>query len=102
MPGVSGPPVATIEALATALGSDLLAPKLQGIEGLDLLEKRLLTPPVTGNAGENGEATSIVAQYQPPEGNDGHFVSFDVEAARRQTTLFIKTLADTGHATVVP
>lgn len=95
-------PVPTIEALATAFGSDLLAPKLQEIEGLDLLEKQLLTPPVTGNAGENGEATSIVAQYQPPPGNDGHFVSFDVEAARRQTTLFLKTLVDTGRATVVP
>jgi pimeloyl-ACP methyl ester carboxylesterase len=91
-------PVPTIEALATALGSDLLAPKLQSIAGLDLLEKRVLSPPVSGNA---GGVTSIVAQYEPAAGSDGHFVSFDLVAARKQTTQFIKTLVETGLATVV-
>ncbi len=96
--GDSYTPVPTIEALATAFGADLIEPELASIEGLQLAGKSVLPTPVTNNA---GQVTCVVAEYQPPTGSDGHFVSFDVAAARVQTTQFIKSLADTGSATVV-
>jgi pimeloyl-ACP methyl ester carboxylesterase len=91
-------PRPTLEALATAFGLDLVAPLLEPIPGLELLEKRVLNAPVTNNA---GEVTAIGAQFLPAQGSDGHFVSFDIEAARVQSVQFFKSLVDTGKATVV-
>ena len=86
------------EALAIAFGLDLVAPTIEPIEGLELIEKRVLTAPVTNNA---GEVTAIGAQYQPSSGSDGHFVIFDIAAAKFQSGEFFRSLVETGKATVV-
>ena len=91
-------PRPTLEALATAIGVDLVAPRLEPILGLDLLEKRVLNAPVTNNV---GEVTAIGAQYQPAQGSDGHFVSFDIAAAKLQSAEFFRSLVETGKATIV-
>ncbi|MCP4444248.1 MAG: hypothetical protein GY811_02735 [Myxococcales bacterium] len=91
-------PVPGQNALATAFGLDLVSPVLEPIAGLEFLEKRVLNPPVTNNA---GEVTAIGAQYEPPQGSDGHFVSFNVAAAKTQSAEFLRTLVETGNATVV-
>ncbi len=88
----------TLKALATAFGVHLVAPELKPIAGLKLQGKQVLSLPVTNNA---GDVTAVAAQYQPRNGEDGHFVSFDIPAARKQSALFLKTLADTGKATLV-
>ena len=95
-------PVPTIEALATAIGGDLIAPELRGIEGLTLKGRTTLQPPFDGNAGPtDNPVTSVVAQYDQDPASDGHFVAFDIPAARRQTIEFLKTLSETGKAIVV-
>ncbi len=91
-------PQPTQEALATAFGLDLVAPSLQPIEGLELIEKRVLTAPVTNNA---GEVTAVAAQYQPNSGDDGHFVIFDIPAARFRAGEFFRSQVETGKATIV-
>jgi pimeloyl-ACP methyl ester carboxylesterase len=91
-------PVPSIEALATSIDLDLLSPELRAVDGLALRGRQVLEPPVARNA---GEVTAVLAQYDEVEGSDGHFVVFDVDAAQRQSVLFIKTLAETGTATVV-
>ncbi len=91
-------PKPSIEALATAIGLNLVAPEEQAVAGLDLLGKEILTAPVAGNS---GEVTAVLTQYQEAQGSDGHFVVFDIEAARLQSTQFIKSLFDTGIATLV-
>jgi hypothetical protein len=47
---------------------------------------------LSGNLG-GGTATGILAQFPPVAGSDGHFVIFDVLAARVQSTQFMKNLA---------
>ena len=91
-------PIPSIEALATAIGVNLVVPQEREVAGLDLLGKEVLSVPATGNA---GEVTSVMAQYHEANGSDGHFVVFDIAAAQVQTSRFLKTLFDTGTATVV-
>ncbi len=91
-------PIPSIDALATAIGLNLVAPQEREVAGLELLGKQLLTLPATGNA---GEVTSVLAQYNEADGSDGHFVVFDIAAARLQSARFLKTLFDSGTATVV-
>ncbi|MGE5181892.1 MAG: hypothetical protein ACM31C_07510 [Acidobacteriota bacterium] len=92
-------PNPAIEAFATALGGDLLLPDQQDVAGLTQLRGRAtVQPPVVDNA--NG-ATAILAQYVQAPGSDGHFVVFDIPAARKQSSEFLGTLAATGQATVV-
>jgi len=43
----------------------------------------------------------VLAQYKATS-SDGHFVVFDVYAARSQSNNFLGTLARTGKATVLP
>ncbi|MGE0551368.1 MAG: hypothetical protein AB7O24_12125 [Kofleriaceae bacterium] len=88
-----------IEAFATALGADLIAnPDAQPVEGLTLRGRSTLALPVTGNL---TGATIALAQFAQLPDSDGHFVVFDVPAARRQAAAFLGTLARTGQATVV-
>jgi hypothetical protein len=41
----------------------------------------------------SGQATGVLAQFQPPAGSDGHFVAFDVPQARAQIGGFCESLA---------
>lgn len=89
-----------IEAFATALGGDLVKEAAtKPVEGLDLRERAVLDAPVTNNL--NG-VTAVLAQYTQRQGSDGHFVVFDIPAAKQQAAKFLGTLATTGKATVVP
>lgn len=91
-------PVPSIKALATSAEFDLVDSGLEGIDGLELRGKATLSAPITNNA---GSVTAVVSEYAALPGDDGHFVVFDVPEAALQATQFIKTLADTGKATVV-
>lgn len=42
----------------------------------------------------NGMASGVLAQWVPPTGTDGHFVVFNVPAARTQAAQFCRNLAD--------
>ncbi len=90
-------PLPTIEALAVAIGGHHVGPVIAPIEGLALRGRTELAAPVVGNL---GGTTAVVVQYQATS-SDGHFVVFDVDAARRQSTRFLSTLASTGTATLV-
>ena len=90
-------PLPSIEALATAMGVSPVAPQEKVVAGLELLGKELLTAPVSST----GEVTAVLTQYNEVGGSDGHFVVFDVAAAKLQSSLFIKTLFETGTATLV-
>jgi hypothetical protein len=88
-----------IEAFATSLGADLVQlPDTTDVEGLTLRGRSIMTAPFSDNY---PGATVVLAQYKQAAGSDGHFVSFDIAAARTQTAKFLGTLAATGTATVV-
>ena len=40
----------------------------------------------------NGAASGVLAQWAVPEGDDGHFVVFDVPEATAQASLFLLNL----------
>ncbi|MEZ4366292.1 MAG: hypothetical protein R2939_08375 [Kofleriaceae bacterium] len=82
-------------ALSVAIGGDQVAPAVEVLEGLTLRGRTPQPPPLAGNL---AGTTVAVAQYTSSE---GHFVVFDVPAARTQSTQFLATLAATGVATVV-
>jgi hypothetical protein len=88
-----------LEAFATALGGDLVqTADTQPIEGVTLRGRSVVPPPMMGNL--NG-ATVVTAQYKQAGTSDGHYVVFDVPAAKTQSSKFLGTLAATGQATVV-
>jgi hypothetical protein len=91
-------PVESLEALAVALGPDLVAPERRPIPWLAEVGGAIVPPPIVGN---RGDATWVVAQYDEALDSDGHFVVFDVPAAERQTIEFLRTMAADGQATVV-
>jgi hypothetical protein len=92
-------PNKSIEAFATSLGGDLvMLPDATQLEGLTLRGRSIQPAPISGNI--NG-ATVVTAQYKQAGTSDGHFVVFDVGAARTQSSKFLGTLAATGQATVV-
>lgn len=92
-------PVPSIEALATSLGVDLVEPVLSPVAGLNLLGRTVRTAPVTGN---QAGTTAVLLQYDEVPDSDGHFVLFRVDDARRQVAAFLRTLVDTGTATLPP
>ena len=92
-------PNPAIEAFATALGGDLvMTADAQPVPGLVLRASKTSPPPVSNN--RNG-VTAVLAQYKMLPGSDGHFVVFEVPAAKTQSAQFLGTLAATGTATVV-
>jgi len=91
-----------IEAFATSLASDLVTePAEKSVLGMTLRGRTVLTPPIMHNVA-NGTATAVLAQYTAPSGDDGHFVVFDVPAARQQSSEFLGTFAATATASVLP
>lgn len=92
-------PNPSIEAFATSLGGDVvMLPDAVMLDGLALRGRTIVSAPVSGNL---DGATVVTAQYKQDGANDGHFVVFDVPAARTQSSKFLGTLAATGQATVV-
>lgn len=93
-------PNPSIEAFATAVGGDIVQlPDTADIAGITLRGGTVKPAPISGNL--NG-ATAALGQYKQRSGSDGHFVVFDIAAAKRQAASFLGTLASTGTATVVP
>ncbi len=90
-------PNPAIRAFAVSIGVHQVSPIIERLEGLEIRGTDVLNPPVTGNQG----VTSVLLQYNEANGSDGHFVLFDIEAARLQSSDFLGTLAETGEATVV-
>ncbi|HEU5061114.1 MAG TPA: hypothetical protein VFU21_31500 [Kofleriaceae bacterium] len=92
-------PVPSIEALATAMRVDPVSPVESEVMGLTLAGRRVLDAPVSGNW--EGGATGVLLQYDEAEGSDGHFVIFDREDARQQSTQFLATEVADGVATLI-
>ena len=93
-------PVPSIDALATAMRIDPIGPLLSPVPGLALAGLDVLTPPVSGNVG--GTATAGLLQYREAPDSDGHFVIFDVDDARRQSAVFLRSLIDDGVPRIPP
>lgn len=92
-------PNKAIEAFATSLGGDLVElPDAVQLEGLTLRGRSIKPSPITDNL---DGVTVVTAQYKQAGTSDGHFVVFDVGAAKTQSSKFLGTLAATGQATVV-
>ncbi|MBS1120921.1 MAG: hypothetical protein H6Q90_3149 [Deltaproteobacteria bacterium] len=93
-------PNPAIEAFAVALGGDLvMLPDEQDLAGLiELRGRSVKAAPFANNV---NDVTAVLAQYKQQAGSDGHFVVFDIPAAKRQAAQFLGTLARTGTATVV-
>ncbi len=92
-------PVPSIKALATSIGVNPVAPLIEPIEGLRIQGLDALEPPIASN--HSSGATAVVAAYEQAPGSDGHFVLFDIPAARTQSIEFLATLAESGVATLV-
>ncbi|MBN1944121.1 MAG: hypothetical protein JW797_00540 [Bradymonadales bacterium] len=80
-------PERTTKELALAIGLPLMTPVLVNYP------RPPVDPPVSGNLLVGGERyTCALGQYNPPEGQDGHFVLFDNPTARSQVLGFLETL----------
>jgi len=94
------PPIG-IEALGVAAQIPPVTPVLNQVESYSLKNILPIDPPVTGNIQTRaGKITAGFLQYIPPEGIDGHFVTFYNQEAIETWTFFLSTLADTGLGTI--
>jgi hypothetical protein len=92
-------PNESADALAVALGVDLVTPKLRDEPDLLLSGRSIIDPPVTNNVTfGDGSVTGVLLQYTPV--TDGHFVLFEVAAGITQFTGFLQSWFATGTATV--
>jgi hypothetical protein len=90
-------PPPNIEALGVAIGLTPVPPIIQVVPGFGLREIESDGPPLSNNL--NG-VTGVFLQYTAVD-DDGHFVVFDIPAARLQSAKFLGTLAYTGTALLV-
>jgi hypothetical protein len=90
-------PVPNIAAFALSLGVQPLEPRLYDLPGLELTPLRWSAGPIMGNVAA-GKATGGVREYIAPPDDDGHFVIFDLWAARNAWTRFLASHTRTGVA----
>ena len=85
-----------IEALSVAMGLPRQAPGIRTVQEEQWSGITDLTVPSDGVSGNlaNGSASGVLAQWPPKAGSDGHFVVFDIPAARKQAAVFCKNLSD--------
>ncbi len=93
--GDSYSPPRGCEALAMAFGVPIQTavihePQDAAWGGLD--EITIPAEGLSGNLG-GGLASGVLAQWEP-QGDDGHFVVFDIPRARKQSSVFLRNLAD--------
>jgi hypothetical protein len=81
-------PDPNIAAFALSLGVQPVGPRLYDIPGLELTGMQWGSRPVQNNVA-NGTATGVLHEYQQEPGSDGHFVIFDLWAARHDWTQFL-------------
>jgi hypothetical protein len=84
-----------IEVHGLALGLPLQLPSQHAIEESAWGGPPATHVPAAGLAGNlaGGKASGVLAQWPVPAGGDGHFVVFDVPAARAQAAGFLQNLA---------
>ncbi len=94
--GDSYTPPHSIEQMGVALGLPLQTPVIRPIASMDVLGRPAVTIPASGLSGNlaSGKASGVLAQWVPPTTSDGHFVVFNVPAARAQAAQFCRNLAD--------
>ncbi|MBM4346177.1 MAG: hypothetical protein FJ100_22615 [Deltaproteobacteria bacterium] len=91
-------PSATTEALAAAIGLDVLEPVVHLNDALKVRKAQVLASPVQGNLFKNGfGVTGVVSQW---DGKD-HFVIFTTPQAAGLYAEFLNSTAATGEATAV-
>ena len=90
---------ALIAAFALAMGVQPVEPRLYELPYLNQAGQKWTRGSVTKNVG-NGTATGVLKQYVAPPKDDGHFVIFDLWAARHDWTRFLASHAQTGIATL--
>lgn len=90
-------PVPNIAAFALAMGVQPVEPRLYELPFLPLTTQRWVSGRVTGNAAQ-GQATAVLKQYVAPPRDDGHFVIFDLWAARHDWSRFLASHAQSGTA----
>jgi hypothetical protein len=87
-----------IEALGVAAGLVPVSPMLAPVEGFELAGAVAVDRPVVKNVQAGiDRVTAGFAQYAPPAGEDGHFVSFDNQDAIDTWTWFLYTMADSNE-----
>jgi hypothetical protein len=93
--GDSYAPPPGIEAHALSMGLPLQLPDEHAIAQLAWGGPKPTTVPSSGLSGNlaSGAASGVLAQWAVPNGHDGHFVVFDVPAAREQAAQFLQNLA---------
>ena len=77
-----------IASLAMGMGMQLVNPVLYPVANYDLSGLTVGTLPLRLNVG-NGHATAGWQQFNAPTGTDGHFVVFNVPAARNRAASFL-------------
>jgi enamine deaminase RidA (YjgF/YER057c/UK114 family) len=92
--GDSYAPPHGIEAHALSIGLPPQLPMQHDIAELAWGGVQPITVPAEGLAGNlGGGASGVLAQWAVPKNHDGHFVIFDVKAARNQSGKFLENLA---------
>jgi hypothetical protein len=94
--GDSYAPPHGIEAHSLAMGLPLQSPGVHAIAEAAWGGPGSITISPDGVSGNlaSGKASGVLAQWGVPPGDDGHFVVFDVLSARKQSTQFLRNLAD--------
>ena len=102
--GDSYAPPHGIEAHGLSMGLPLQLPSVRDIAELSWGGPAPITIPAGGLAGDlaDGGASGVLAQWAVPPGTDGHFVIFDVAAARAQSSQFLVNLAADPKGLVPP
>jgi len=92
-------PVPNIAAFALAMGVQPVEPRLYELPYLPLTDQKWARGMVTQNVAA-GKATGVLKQYVAPPRDDGHFVIFDLWAARHDWSRFLASHVQTGTAVV--
>ncbi len=88
-------PSLTAEALAAAIGLQVLAPVVHLSDALEIAKTQVLASPVENNLKINGfPVTAVVSQWA----KFGHFVIFQSKQAKAMYTTFLETAIDSGTA----
>src|SRR5262249_3921554 len=94
-------PDPNIAAFALSLGVQPIGPRYYPIDGLGLTGMSWRQEPMEHN-GADGQATGVLPEYRQDPTRDGHFVIFDLWAARHDWTRFLATHVRDGKATFLP
>ncbi|MFT3775819.1 MAG: hypothetical protein QM820_61530 [Minicystis sp.] len=102
--GDSYAPPHGIEAHGLAMGLPLQLPQQHAIAELAWGGPQPVSIPTGGLSGNlgSGKASGVLAQWAVPADDDGHFVIFDVDAARNQAVIFLQNLATDPKGLVPP